>query len=177
MIAGIVSKYLNSPTLSKELLSVFLLWFCPAFWSWEMTMYLVLSAFIMQCTVVINYRSFGMDRLSWNVSEELPLYAQQFPRRVQISILSAVLHLLSTFIATSILKPLYVQMWKQRPIPVESDPWQGACICCEQLVMSRFFTQRMCHQQSCKNFLHCVLRPCIIPWKCKVLDHVKQEHI
>jgi hypothetical protein len=74
-----------------------------------MTMYLVLSAFITQCIVVINYWSFGTDRLSWNVGEELPLYVQQFPRRVQISVLSSVLHRLSTFIATSILKSLYVQ--------------------------------------------------------------------
>ena len=31
--------------LSKELLLIFMLWLHPAFWSWDMTMYLVLSAF------------------------------------------------------------------------------------------------------------------------------------
>jgi hypothetical protein len=36
---------MNSSTLSKELLSVFILWLCPAFWLQDMTMYLVLSAF------------------------------------------------------------------------------------------------------------------------------------
>jgi len=36
---------LNSSTLSKELLSVFKLWLCPAFWSQDMTMHLGLSAF------------------------------------------------------------------------------------------------------------------------------------
>jgi len=74
-----------------------------------MTMYLVPSPFINQCIVAINYWSFGTDRLSWYAGEELPLYAQQFPRRVQISVISSALHLLSTFMVTSILKPLYVQ--------------------------------------------------------------------
>ena len=36
---------MNSSTLSKELLSDFILWLPPAFWSRDMTMYLVLSAF------------------------------------------------------------------------------------------------------------------------------------
>jgi len=41
----VVSKYLNSSTLPKELLSIFILWIHPTFWSRGMTMYLVLSAF------------------------------------------------------------------------------------------------------------------------------------
>ena len=41
----VVPKYLNCSTLPKELLSAFMLWICPAFWSPDMTMYLVLSAF------------------------------------------------------------------------------------------------------------------------------------
>ena len=43
---GVVPKYLNYSSLSKHFSSVFILWFCHAFWSWDMTMYLVLSAFI-----------------------------------------------------------------------------------------------------------------------------------
>jgi hypothetical protein len=38
-------KYLNSSTLWKKLLSVFVVWLRPAFWSRDMTMYLVLSPF------------------------------------------------------------------------------------------------------------------------------------
>jgi hypothetical protein len=34
---------LNCFTLSKDLLSIFILWFFPAFWSRDMTMYLVFS--------------------------------------------------------------------------------------------------------------------------------------
>ena len=41
----VAPKYLNSSASSKDLLSIFILWFCPAFWSGDMTMYLVLSAF------------------------------------------------------------------------------------------------------------------------------------
>ena len=41
----LVPKYLNSSILSNELLSVLILWLRPAFWSGDMTMYLVLSAF------------------------------------------------------------------------------------------------------------------------------------
>jgi hypothetical protein len=41
----VVPKYLNSSTLSKDLLSIFMLWLCPAFWFRDMTMYLVFSAF------------------------------------------------------------------------------------------------------------------------------------
>ena len=40
-----VPKYLHSPILSKELLSIFILWFHPAFWSQDTIMYLLLSAF------------------------------------------------------------------------------------------------------------------------------------
>jgi len=40
----VVPKYLNSSTLSKIILSILTLWIRPAFWSWDMTMYLVLSA-------------------------------------------------------------------------------------------------------------------------------------
>ena len=35
--AKVVPKYLNCSTLSWELSLVFILWFCPAFWSWCMT--------------------------------------------------------------------------------------------------------------------------------------------
>ena len=41
----VVPKYLNTSTLSKELLSIFILWFHPAFWSRDLTMYLVLSSY------------------------------------------------------------------------------------------------------------------------------------
>jgi len=41
----VVSKYLNSSTHSKHLLSSFILWLRPAFWFRDMTMYLVLSQF------------------------------------------------------------------------------------------------------------------------------------
>ena len=43
--AKVVSKYLKYTTLSGELFSVFIFWLCPAFWSQNMTMYLILSAF------------------------------------------------------------------------------------------------------------------------------------
>jgi hypothetical protein len=36
---------LNCSTLSKDLLSIFILWFCLAFVPWDMFMYLVFSAF------------------------------------------------------------------------------------------------------------------------------------
>jgi hypothetical protein len=39
----VVPNYMNCSTLSKVLLSVFILWFHPASWSQDMTMYLVLS--------------------------------------------------------------------------------------------------------------------------------------
>jgi hypothetical protein len=38
---NIVPKYSNCSALSKELLSIFILWIRPAFWSRDMTMYLV----------------------------------------------------------------------------------------------------------------------------------------
>jgi hypothetical protein len=41
---NVFSKYLNSPALSKGLLSFFILWLRPAFWSRDLTMYLVLAA-------------------------------------------------------------------------------------------------------------------------------------
>ena len=41
----VVPKYFNCSILSEELLSIFILWLCPAFWSWDMTMSLVLSTF------------------------------------------------------------------------------------------------------------------------------------
>jgi len=41
-----VPKYLNSFTVSQDLLSAFIMWGRPAFWSRDMTMYLVLSAYI-----------------------------------------------------------------------------------------------------------------------------------
>ena len=41
----VVTKYLNGCTLTKDILSVFILWFCPAFWYRDVTMCLVLSAF------------------------------------------------------------------------------------------------------------------------------------
>ena len=43
-----VSKYLNFSTLSKELLSVFILWLGPVFWSRHMTIYSFLSALLDQ---------------------------------------------------------------------------------------------------------------------------------
>ena len=41
----VIPKYLNSSTLSKVLLSILTLWIRPAFWSPDLTMYFVLSAF------------------------------------------------------------------------------------------------------------------------------------
>jgi hypothetical protein len=41
----VVPKCLNCSTLSKELLSIFILWLCPAFWSRDMTTYSISSAF------------------------------------------------------------------------------------------------------------------------------------
>ena len=41
----VVPKYLNSSTLPNELLSIFILWLRPAFWSRDLTMFLVLSEF------------------------------------------------------------------------------------------------------------------------------------
>ena len=41
----VVFKYMNCSTLSKELLPIFTLWLLRAFWSRDMTMYLVLSEF------------------------------------------------------------------------------------------------------------------------------------
>ena len=41
----VVPKYLNCYALSKILFSIFTLWFCPAFWSRDMTTYLVGPAF------------------------------------------------------------------------------------------------------------------------------------
>ena len=41
----VVNKYLDTSTLPKELLSFFILWLRPAFWSPDMTMYFVLAAF------------------------------------------------------------------------------------------------------------------------------------
>jgi hypothetical protein len=38
-------KCLNSYALSKVLLSNFICWLRPAFWSWDVTVYFVLSAF------------------------------------------------------------------------------------------------------------------------------------
>jgi len=49
----VVLKYLNSSTLSQEILSVFILWLCPAFWSQDITMYLVLSAFTTRPTSLL----------------------------------------------------------------------------------------------------------------------------
>ena len=46
-------KYLNSATLSQEILSVFIFWLRPAFWSRDMTMYLVLSAFTTRPTSLL----------------------------------------------------------------------------------------------------------------------------
>ena len=40
----VVPKYLNYSTLSKVLLSILTLWIRPAFWSRDMTVYLVSSA-------------------------------------------------------------------------------------------------------------------------------------
>jgi hypothetical protein len=47
-LVWVVPKYFNCSTFAKELLSVFILWLRPAFWSRDMTMYLVLSAFLNQ---------------------------------------------------------------------------------------------------------------------------------
>jgi len=45
LFVNVVPKYLNSSTLSMDLLSIFVLWFHPAFWSRDIIMYLVLSTF------------------------------------------------------------------------------------------------------------------------------------
>lgn len=41
----VVARYLNFSTLSKHVLPVFMLWFCPSGWSWDTTIYFVFSAF------------------------------------------------------------------------------------------------------------------------------------
>jgi hypothetical protein len=45
LIVKVVPEYSNSSNLSKELLSIFILRLRHVFWSWDMTMYLVSSAF------------------------------------------------------------------------------------------------------------------------------------
>jgi hypothetical protein len=45
LFVRVVPKYLNCTTVSKDLLTSFTLPFCPAFWSRDMTIYLVFSAF------------------------------------------------------------------------------------------------------------------------------------
>jgi len=45
LFVKVVPKYLNCSTISKELLSFFILWLHPAFWTWDITIYLVLTAF------------------------------------------------------------------------------------------------------------------------------------
>ena len=44
LFVKVVPKYLNSSTLPKELLPILMFRFCPAFYSWDMTIYLVFSA-------------------------------------------------------------------------------------------------------------------------------------
>jgi hypothetical protein len=44
-LVEVVPKYLNSSTLAQEILSSFILWLRPAFWSQDIAMHLVLSAF------------------------------------------------------------------------------------------------------------------------------------
>jgi hypothetical protein len=39
------SKYGNCVTFSKDVLAAFMFWFCPAFWWWDINIYLVFSAF------------------------------------------------------------------------------------------------------------------------------------
>jgi hypothetical protein len=46
ILTQIFPIYLNCSTLSKELLSVCILWLLHSIWSWDMTIYLVVSAFI-----------------------------------------------------------------------------------------------------------------------------------
>jgi hypothetical protein len=41
----VVPKYLNCATFSKDLLAIFMSWFCPAFWWQDSNIYLVFSAF------------------------------------------------------------------------------------------------------------------------------------
>ena len=53
-----VTKYLNTSTLSNELLSVYILWLRPASWSRYMIMYLVLSAFMFSSVSLLATRSF-----------------------------------------------------------------------------------------------------------------------
>ena len=53
-----VPKYLSSSTLSKELLSTFILWLRPAFLSRDMAMYLIGSAFICSLTsLLVNIKA------------------------------------------------------------------------------------------------------------------------
>jgi hypothetical protein len=62
LIVKFVPKYLNSSTLSQELLSIFILWLRPAFWSRDMTMYLMyittynLSIYIKHTKITNNHR-------------------------------------------------------------------------------------------------------------------------
>jgi hypothetical protein len=40
-------------TFSKDLSSIFMLWFCPAFWWWDSSIYLVFSAFTSRPTSLL----------------------------------------------------------------------------------------------------------------------------
>jgi len=50
-----LSSFLKSPTLSKELFSMIIFLLCPAFCSRDLTMYLVSSAFITSSRFSMNY--------------------------------------------------------------------------------------------------------------------------
>ena len=46
LFVRVVLKHFKCSTFSKDLLYIFMLWFCPASWCWNMSMYLVLSVFM-----------------------------------------------------------------------------------------------------------------------------------
>ena len=75
----VIPKYLNSSTFSKELLSIFILWLHPAFWSRDMTMYLVLSAFTK--TVHHNIKISDQYFISLLIPPVLKLWAVNLPWR------------------------------------------------------------------------------------------------
>ena len=77
LIIKVVPKYLNSPTFSKDLLSIFILWLHPALWSQDMTMYLVLSAFTKR--VHHNIKISDQHFISLLIPPVLKLWAVNLP--------------------------------------------------------------------------------------------------
>jgi hypothetical protein len=61
-----VPKYLNCATFSKDLLAIFMLWFCPAFWWCDSNIYVVW----VECISAINRISQSKPRLIVTVNHD-----------------------------------------------------------------------------------------------------------